>query len=222
MNTKYISKIIGLLIIGLNVLSGCETNDINEEQLVLDMADGSALVIPTSGPLANDTAIAICHEVQAIDVGLKKLQRSLNTTNNPEIVSALLELAIEYRNESVSELDLAYRISQKTSGILDRKLLKSAKEKTMNAFSILRATPPPSLFVKTEISTTVVNADIHYISLGDYRSKTGYWSSYNFGKRIKIGRYMFRVQSADSKIKPCEEVILILSDPTVHKIIPKR
>lgn len=214
---------IGLLIIGLIVLSSCETNDTNEEQLALDMADGSALIIPISGPLANDTAIAIYHEVQTIDVRLKKLQRLLSTTkNNPEVVSALLKLATEYRNESVSELDLAYRISQKTSGILDRKLLKSAKEKTMKAFSILRATPPSSLFVKTEISTTIGNADIHYISFGDYRSEKGYWSSYSFGKRIKIGRYMFRVQFADSTIKPCEEVVLILSDPTVHKIIPRR
>lgn len=222
-NIKYVGKMIGLLIIGINMLSGCKTNDTHAEQLVLDKGDGSVLSIPTSGPLANEKAIAICHEIQTIDARFDKLQRSLSTTtNDPKVVSAMLELVLEYRNGSVSDLDLAYRISQKTSaGILDWKLLKAAKEKSVKAFQILETKPPPRLYVKTEISTSVVNAVIHYISLGDYHSKTGYWSSYNFGKRIRIGEYVFRVKSSDSTIEPCEEVVLVLSDPTVHKIIPR-
>jgi hypothetical protein len=126
---------------------------------------------------------------------------------------------LDARNDAVDSLDLAYRVAGETSGPLDNQQIDSAKQNVQIAKDILKATPPPRLFVKTAISSTVTGAALHYWDAADYKKKVGSWSSYTPGESLHIGRYLFRLDSA-AGTAPYQELVLILSDPTEKVLSP--
>jgi hypothetical protein len=185
----------------------------------LDRPDGSSVAVPLEGPLQNDTAELIAREIQAID----KIIASRNASPKSEVDSAVLEVAHESRNDALKQLDLALRIAQQTSsGQLDGGLLRKAKQYSEDANETLLSQVPSFLFVTTQITTSVADATMHYISKGDYDAKRHSWMSYSPGDKIRIGRYVFRVEPSDPVADIYEELVLVVKDPTQRTLRPIR
>lgn len=181
-------------------------------------AEGRIVQIPLSGRLSNDEGIRIAREIQDIDSSIKYWEES-SKSSDPEILSAMLQMMFETRNDAVAKLELAYQIAQKTSGILDTFFLKQAKNSAKDVKKILNIQPPKSLYVETMISSSSSNAMIHYMSLGQFESSEKSWNSYTAGQNMRIGRYMFRVKYQE-EIPAYDEILLIIEDPTVRKLTP--
>ena len=187
----------------------------SEKDITLTTSGGSTVRIPSGGALSNDAAKEVAGDVIAIDRQLKTGKQSRKS----DVSAAMQQIALDARNDAVDSLDLAYRVAVKTSGVLDSEQIDSAKRNVQIAKDILKATPPPRLYVRTAISSTLTGAVLHYWDAADYKKKTGSWSSYTPGEMLHIGRYLFRVNSATGG-EPYKELVLILSDPTEKVISP--
>jgi hypothetical protein len=186
-----------------------------EKDITLTTSSGTSVRVPSSGAISNDAAKQVARDVIAIDRQLKPGKKS----GKSDVSAAMQQIALDARNDAVDSLDLAYRVAGKTSGALDSEQIDSAKRNVQIANDILKATPPPRLYVRTAISSTLTGAVLHYWDAADYKKKIGSWSSYTPGEMLHIGRYLFRLDSATGG-EPYQELVLILSDPTEKMISP--
>lgn len=191
----------------------------SQKEVTLTTSKGSAVHIPTTGTLANDAAEQVAVDVVAIDGQLKP--GKIGKKGKADVAAAMRQMAMDARNDAVDSLDLTYRIAGQTSGPLDSQQIDAAKENVQIVKDILKATPPPTLYVRTTISSTVSGASLHYWDAADYKKKIGTWSSYTPGETLHIGRYLFRLDSAAGG-EPYQELVLILSDPTEKVLSPLR
>ncbi len=185
-----------------------------KKEITLTTSSGHPVLIPSSGALANDTAQGIALDVVDLDRRLKPGRKS-----KTDVAAAMQQIAMDARNDAVDSLDLAYRVASETSGPLDSGQIDSAQQNVQIAKDILKAAPPPRLYVRTAISSAVTGAALHYWDAADYKKKAGSWSSYTTGETLHIGRYLFRLDSA-TRAAPYQELVLILSDPTEKMISP--
>jgi hypothetical protein len=186
--------------------------------VTLVKADGTALQIPSAGPLANPIAQGVARDITAFD-----RQKSLPGLRgaSPEVAEAVRQLAQESRNEAVEQLDTTYRVARSTSaGVLDTGLLRAARQSVDVLKQIASSPSPPSLHVRTEVDASSPNAVLHYCLRADYRRNACAWQSYTFGATVRIGLYMFRVQSNGAVAG--EEQVLVLNEPTRVTIRPIR
>jgi hypothetical protein len=189
------------------------------KDITLTTSSGTKVLVPSSGALANDSAQQVALDVLAIDRQLKS--KPGKRPGDSDVGAAMQQMAADARNDAVDSLDLAYRVAEKTSGILDSGQIDSAKQNVQIAKLILNTAPPARLFVRTAISSTVTGATLHYWDAAEYKKKTGSWSSYTPGEQLHIGRYLFRVDGVNGG-EPYQELVLILSDPTEKVISPLR
>jgi hypothetical protein len=192
---------------------------VSGKDISLTTSSGTKVLVPTSGALANDSAQQVALDVLAIDGQLKS--KHGKRPGNSDVAAAMQQMTAEARNDAVDSLDLAYRVAEKTSGILDNGQIDSAKQNIQIAKHILNTAPPARLFVRTAISSSVTGAALHYWDATEYKQKIGSWSSYTPGEQLHIGRYLFRVDGENGH-EPYEELVLILSDPTEKVISPLR
>ncbi len=181
--------------------------------------DGTQLRIPATGPLASAAAQDVARDIAAYD---RKPTSPSARGADPAVVDAMRQLAQESRNEAVDQLDVTFRVAQSTSGALDTRLLRAARQSADMLTLIVRSPPPPSLQVRTEITSSIPNAVMHYCLRADYRKKACSWQSYNFGAVLHIGLYMFRVQSDAGAAQERDEQVLVLNEPTIRTILPMR
>jgi hypothetical protein len=186
-----------------------------DKPIKLKKSDGSDVVVPATGELADERARAIASSLQSYDESSKHWRSAKPASPAAE----LREIADQARNESLDQLDLAYRMARKTSGGLDGDLLESAKKNIDFAKAALKRKPSESLLVRTQISTPPPQATLRYCSKGD-RANPDCWQTYNTGSSLRIGRYVFRVESQGGG-KAYEEMVWILEDPTEHTIVPR-
>jgi hypothetical protein len=192
----------------------------SDKDITLATSSGTAVRVPSTGALANDAAQNVALDVVYVDRQLKS-SKSGKRAGKEDVAAATQKMALDARNDAVDSLDLAYRVAEKTSGVLDSGQIDSAKQNVQIAKLILKTTPPARLYVRTAISSTVSGAALHYWDAADFKKKVGSWSSYTPGEPLHIGRYLFRVDGVNDN-EPYEELVLILSDPTERVISPLR
>lgn len=190
----------------------------SKQDITLTTSSGTTVRIPSSGALSNVAAEEVARDVVAIDRQLKPSKGGKRSSKS-DVSAAIQQITLDARNDAVDSLDLAYRVAGKTSGVLDSQQIDSAKQNVQIVKDILKATPPPRLYVRTAISSTVPGAALHYWDAADYKKKVGSWSSYTPGETLHIGRYRFRLDSATGG-EPYQELVLVLSDPTEKVISP--
>lgn len=193
-----------------------------DSKIVLKRADGEAVEVPLTGPGRDPRAEQLAREIQALDRQIAK-DGGGGTPQNDAVKAEMLKIAKEARNDALSDLDLALAVARKTSaGSLDDETVARAKESARSAETILNTQPPSSILVATDISTSLPNATLHYMSNQKHRQHSTEWSSYTAGERLQIGRYVFRVEPPESSAPVYEEIVLILSDPTQKRLTPVR
>lgn len=208
---------LGLIAVAHVVPARTSAQASSGKDITLTTSSGTKVLVPSSGALANDSARQVAGDVLAIDAQLKS--KPGKRSANSDVAAAMQQMAADARNDAVDSLDLAYRVAGKTSGILDNGQIDSAKQNTQIAKLILNSAPPPKLYVRTAISSTVSGASMHYWDAAEYKKKIGSWSSYTSGEQLHIGRYLFRVDGTNGG-QPYQELVLILSDPTEKVISP--
>lgn len=200
-------------------LTGRATGQEAGKDITLVKRDGTQLRVPSTGPLASPAAQDVAREIAAYDKGPKSPSAR---GADPAVVEAIRRLAQETRNDAVDQLDTTLRVAQSTSGALDARLLRAARQSADMLKQIIGSPPPPSLLVRTEIGSSIPNAVLHYCLRADYRKKACSWQSYNFGAVLSIGLYMFRVQSDAGVAQERDEQVLVLNEPTKVTILPMR
>jgi hypothetical protein len=207
--------LLSIVLIGCS-LGGMRHNN-GEAVISLTRPDGTYVVLPLNGPLHSYNAERIAREIQSLDkiIAIRKA----STASESDI--AMLSVACESRNDALRELDLALRIAQQTSaGQLDDGILRKAEQYSSGASKALRSPVPTIIMVATQISTSVANATLHYMGKGDYDNKLNSWASYSKGDRLRIGRYVFRVEPSESNSEIYDELVLVITDPTERVITP--
>jgi hypothetical protein len=190
--------------------------------IVLSRADGNTVTVPMSGALHDPRAETLAREIQTLDAAIRHARASATSGSSSEAQAAMLDVAVESREDAVRELELALAVARLTSaGKLDDESVGKAKDYASQVKAVLSAQAPNSILVATDISTTVPDATLHYMSKGKYNAKSKEWSSYTAGERMRIGRYVFRVQPADAA-EVYEEFVLVTSDPTKKRLSPMR
>jgi outer membrane murein-binding lipoprotein Lpp len=193
--------------------------------IVLKSATGKAIEVPLSGSLYDARAAQLAREIQTLDQQIAKgrKQRPAATPETDVIQDEMLNIAIEARNDALADLGLALEVARKTSaGSLDEETIARAKEDADSAMTVLNTQPPSSIAVATNISTSVADATLHYMSKAKHRQRSTDWSSYTEGERMRIGRYVFRVQPPETGTPLYEELVLIIADPTQKRLTPVR
>jgi hypothetical protein len=193
-----------------------------KSDIILRRADGKTVTVPMSGSLYDARAESLAHEIQALDTQIRDARQSSLSPSQSEAAAAMLAVAVESREDAVRELELALAVARLTSaGKLDDESLGKAQDYAGSVKTVLSAQVPASILVATDISTSVPDATLHYISKGKFDAKSKEWSSYTAGERMRIGRYVFRVQQGDAG-QPYDEYVLVTSDPTKKRISPMR
>lgn len=187
-----------------------------DKSITLHKANGTSLVVRDQGA-AGDEAFAVAEKIATFDSEWKSSQPLEGRT---EVIRAMQQIAAEQREDAVETLDRAIRIANRTGGGMDKTLVKSAGEALASARQVISAEPPPSLFVRTEITMADPQRALHYQTAAEYRRKEESWHSYNLGERLRIGRYIFRIQPGKPEAHDYRETILVLADPTVVKLQP--
>lgn len=178
---------------------------------------GKAIQVPLGGPLYDPQAETIAREILSTDRAIDALRQRPSSEAN----QALIALAQDLRTESYRNLDLAVRVASHSSGPA-KDILLLAEESASAAKAVATATPPPGLQLLTEITTSLVDASLHYIAKGDYdriEPTARQWTSYTSGDRLRIGRYVFRVQPAPPE-PAFEEVVMVIAEPTKRVLQP--
>jgi hypothetical protein len=200
---------------------GSASREPNEDQIVLPVAPDKYIEVPLSGPQYDENAATVAKEINKVGAELTAWQES-GAVTNAEVRKAMFEIASQMQWEAAANIDLAYRVAKKTSGgPLDPSLIERASKLNADASALTKIQPPDTVYVSTEISTSVDGAALHYMSLGDYyQNKDSGWRSYSDGQTMRIGRYMFRVQPPSPVQGIYREILLVISDPTKRKIVP--
>jgi hypothetical protein len=192
----------------------------DHKNLRLQTGTDSFISVPLEGPRYDKLAAAVARKINRTSNDLVAWQKA-RKAKSVVVERAILEMAISMQWDAAKNIDLAYRIAEKTSGPLDPGLINKAFKLAADVDVLLKIQPPDSPFVSTSISTTVDGASLHYMSIEDYhRKKEGNWSSYTSGQVMRIGRYMFRVQPPSSDQDIYQEIVLIISDPTILRLTP--
>jgi hypothetical protein len=188
--------------------------------IVLSRADGKKVTVPMTGSLYDPRAEKLAREIQALDTEIARAPAP--SPSSSEAAAAMLTVAVESREDAVRELELALAVARLTSaGKVDDKSIAKAQDYANSVKTVLSAQTPASVVVATDISTSLPNATLHYMSKGKFDAKSKEWSSYTDGDRLHIGRYMFRVQQADTA-EGFDERVDVISDPTKIRLSPMR
>lgn len=201
---------------------GCAAQSGANKSVVLTTAKGGVVEVPLSGPGFDPRAVDLASDIQALDKQITQARKAkpAASPDMAEIRAEMLEIAVDSRNDALSELDLALSVARKTSaGALDDEAVARAKANANSGRAVLSNSAPSSVIVATDISSAA-KATLHYMSKASYQARSTEWSSYTEGERMRIGRYMFRVQPADANTPPYTEVVLILADPTRKRLVP--
>lgn len=190
------------------------------KDITVKKSDGTDVTVPVSGPLSDPTAQSVASGVLSFDEEAKqwKSKQARNKSIDPAVAAEMQALAAEERNDSVEQLDLAYRVAKHSAGGLDGELIGDAQQKLDLAKEVMKTTPPDSLFVRTDISTS--QGALHYCTKIEHREDPISWHSYNQGEKLHIGVYIFRTDTTSANGEPYEEQVLVLADPTSRKIVP--
>jgi hypothetical protein len=188
-----------------------------DKSVTLHKADGTSIVVRDKGAAAGDEAFAMAAKIAAFDSELKS---SKPPEGDAEVIRAMQQIAAEEREDAVETLDRAIRIANRTAGGLDNTLLNRANEALSSARRVMRAAPPPSLFVRTEITVAEPRSALHYQTAAEYKHKEEFWHSYNLGEKLRIGRYMFRARPGKAEAREYREMVLVLADPTAVNLQP--
>lgn len=206
----------------VTMLTGCISAPVPSTSIDLAI-DDTVVHVPASGPLANQEATQIAKE--AVDVDKLLENPDLLGVDVPaEVRTIALEMVSAFRDEAVDGLSQSYILAENTSGGLDEGLINVAKQSIDKATQIIaeiRESPPSRVNVQTEI-TSEPDAILEYVSVGRYRVNKGTWSTYNSGEIMRIGRYRFRAVASDNMDNDYDEIIHVLSDPTVRKIVVRQ
>lgn len=190
--------------------------------IVLKRADGKTVTVPMSGSLYDPRAEKLAREIQALDTEIRDARASAPSPPS-EAAAAMLTVAVESREDAVRELELALAVARLTSaGKVDDKSITKAQDYASSVKTVLSAQTPANFLVATDISTSVPNATLHYMSKHNFAAKSKEWSSYTNGQRLQIGRYMFRVQWSDTAEGYYDELVLVISDQTKQRLEPTR
>jgi hypothetical protein len=216
------SSVAGRLTLGLVIalLAACESAPRRPDFIELRKPGGGLLRVPLGGPGSNPESTAVARRVQEIDAELEGW-RAAHPSADHQVAAALTGAARELRDEAVWQLDLAYRVAERTSGPLDAALVLLAGGGADEARKVLRSPPPASAFVETRITAASGDAALRYMTAGEHRSGTGSWSTYNPGQRLRIGRYVFRIETT-AGTAPWVETLLVIEDPTVRQLTQPR
>lgn len=206
------------------VINLATASDIRAKGLKVTLADGRVVEVPKSGPLHDAEAVALAKEIRRSDKDIARLKKSMEALVSrgqvgPEVAEATVDTAVELRDLSAQQLDLALRKAQNTSGFLDRSLIQSGQS-YLNTAREVAAAPAKKLTVPTEITTDPPDGVLHRMLVADYERKSHQWQSYSPGQLLRIGNYMFRVssRSEDGSLREYYEVVTVLADPTTQTI----
>ena len=215
-----------LALLAIAVLAGCAEpagrRDHEHAEVTLGTKDGLVVNIPMEGPRYDSRAALLATDLQKLDRSMGAWKTSLRKVD-PELSRELQDLAAAERDQAVRDVDLAYRIADRTSGgQLDADLLASARASVEDVKRVLKPNPESYKWtVKTNITTTIDRAHIHYVSAGEHEQHGDKsFKSYTLGQQMRIGRYVFRVQPLDAATKPFMERLTIMVDPTVVSMAP--
>ncbi|MBI1686162.1 hypothetical protein [Caulobacter hibisci] len=193
------------------------------DTIVLKGGTGDTVEISTTGPFADPHATQLAQDIQALDQQIAKMrkQKAERDPAAAEVKAEMLGIAVDARDDALSELDLALAVARKTSaGALDPDAVARADADARAAKTVLSSRAPSSIAVTTSISTSVTDATLHYMSAQKHRQRSTEWSSYSDGERMRIGRYVFRVNPARAGAPGYEEFVLVISDPTRKRLTP--
>jgi hypothetical protein len=208
------TAVFRLALVGLLLVSGVACS---ADSIVLKRPDGTTFSFPLSGPQYDPRAEKLVREIQELD----KLIEQSSKGAPRDVAIALRQIASEYRKEAVDNLELAVETAQQTSSLqLDSKLIGKAADGVKGFRQLVNSPTPNSLRVKTQISTTISDAQIHYLGKADHELQLFHWSSYTPGDRLVIGRYVFRVQSEALPGGSFQEEVRIFSDPAMQVLSP--
>lgn len=219
--TRFIVAAIGFAWMLTLIVSSAEAGQQGNKDIKLKKSDGTEVTVPASGPLSDQTAQNVAAGVLSFDKEAKlwKSKQAKNKSVDPAVAGEMQAIALEARNDSVEQLDLAYRVAKRSAGGgLDVDLLGGAQKDIGFAKEIMQTTPPDSLFVRTDIFTP--QGTLHYCTKVEHRENPISWHSYNSGKKLHIGMYVFRTDPTSGTGEPYEEEVLVLADPTSVKIVP--
>lgn len=211
------TRCIGLAAGSLLLLSACASTPEPAEPRTAEITrrEGPPVVVPLEGPLATPATKGIVERIQAIDADLARWRSSVS--GDPEVIAAMERVALETREDAVEELEKALAIAESTSGPLDF-LFRDADEKLDDTREVLAASPPASVWCRSEITAVPDGAFIHYMAEGDFADGRREWSSYSPGALLRIGRYRFRVTQGEEH--DYDEVVTVVADPTVARLQP--
>lgn len=189
-------------------------------RVVLRKADGVVVDVPRTGALADERALELARAISDFDTQ-SAAGGPLAKIADPGLREAVAAMATALRDDALDQLDLTYRVARRTSAGLDGGLLAQGQE-TMKKVTDLLSHPPTRLYVRTQITSQVVDVSLHYMSSSDYRRQSSDWMSYTIGQMMKIGAYVFRLQRQAGAGEPLLQRVEIMSDPFVRTLDPAR
>ena len=208
-------------------LSACASVDPVPPSHPMDVfrtSTGTVVEIPRKqgAPGFNADAAQLASQMRQLDVALAAWQLPAGAVA-PDLAAELQRVVRESRDSAVDTIALAYRISERTSGPLDGRLVGSASETVKSLQDAVKASPGSFKWRAVTFISAEAGASIHYVSGAEFAgSGTPSWQSYSKGEALRIGRYMFRVQPADASRRPFLESITILQDPFSRALVPIR
>jgi hypothetical protein len=225
---KHLIRITWVFILFGLALHGCATSNTsgvgnndrasNSANLVLQKANGTIVEVPRTGALSDQRALALAQSI--IDFDDRRSGRDpFDNISDPDLRNTVTEMATTMRDDAVDKIDLAYRVARTTSSGLNGNLLTQGQELMSNVKKLLHR-PPTKLYVRTQITSRVDGASIHYMSSSDYRKQSDDWMGYTFGQRIKIGVYVFRLQRNTGVGDPRFQKLEIMEDPLIRMLNP--
>lgn len=182
------------------------------EVITFEMDGAPALKVERNTPGVTPAAWELASSIKALDQRLKS-SAAITATNDPELESATRLAVADLRSNALQSLELALDIQARTSGSLDATLMASASGSAGQALEVLR-NPPQRLAVVTEITASLADTFLQYISTGALKLERGSWLSYNPGVRLRIGVYTFRVCAEAGGAELYREPVNVLYEPT--------
>lgn len=124
------------------IVAGCATMPQPKQvSIELRSSDGSVTRIPLESPKSNPEVTKIAERIKELDNRLTSWEKSLGNVDL-DTAKKLRNLLLEKRDAAIHDLDLAYRIADRTSaGSLDEPLLSSAEQNIDAARIIVQSNP---------------------------------------------------------------------------------